>query len=265
MQAYRKSLILTVALAAALSLVTPRPCAAQPQPPLPTDLGMLPGFSGSMAIAINANGQVVGWNSNDTTNQAFIWQNGVMTALPKPPGSDSCWAYDINASGRIAGACRIAKTQRTQASLWQVVRGAWTVTSPRIPAGWAYSMAYSINDNGEVLGMLNSSINNSGTPGGFYWEPSTTLTVLKDAQGQSIIPLQVSVGKPLPINANGQILGFLVNTGELVIWKAGAVTDLGVGYPQMASKNNNGEVVGVSNYVSFLYLPAAKYGKSCVF
>ena len=73
-----------------------------------TDLGTLPGGSGSEAWGINASGEVVGYASNSSGYQhAFLYSNGTMKDLGTLPGlySASC-AYGINASGQVVGRWR---------------------------------------------------------------------------------------------------------------------------------------------------------------
>ena len=60
-------------------------------------------FTCSVAGSINNRGQVVGANFITSSGQsrAFVWQDGVMTALDESDGSSS--ALGINARGDIAG------------------------------------------------------------------------------------------------------------------------------------------------------------------
>ncbi len=75
-----------------------------------TVLGTLPGFRNSFATGINDARQVVGF-SQTTTQEAFIWQNGVMTNLNDlmPPDLQiliqTAWA--INQDGQITGSARL--------------------------------------------------------------------------------------------------------------------------------------------------------------
>jgi probable HAF family extracellular repeat protein len=63
-----------------------------------TDLGAVPGATFAQAFGLNNRGQVVG----DTDFAAFLWERGVMTALPSLAGATST-ATDINNRGQIAG------------------------------------------------------------------------------------------------------------------------------------------------------------------
>jgi probable HAF family extracellular repeat protein len=63
-----------------------------------TDLGTLPGATFTQAYGINNHGQIVGYTDLD----AFVWQDGRMSALPRlSPGNTT--AQDINDRGQIVG------------------------------------------------------------------------------------------------------------------------------------------------------------------
>jgi probable HAF family extracellular repeat protein len=71
------------------------------------DLGTLPNGTFSEARAISNRGQVVGGafpEPGTGISRAFLWDQGVMTALPDLAGSDSSWANDVNDAGVIVGA-----------------------------------------------------------------------------------------------------------------------------------------------------------------
>ena len=68
-----------------------------------TELGALPGDSGSIAAAINALGQITGTSirADGSSNRAFIYSNGVMMDISRT-GIDSVGTV-INASGQVVG------------------------------------------------------------------------------------------------------------------------------------------------------------------
>ena len=70
-------------------------------------LGILPGYSFSVAYGVNNLGQVVGkaWNPNYSNfpSRAFIYDEDEMQSLGVLPGGDQSIAYDVNDLGKIVG------------------------------------------------------------------------------------------------------------------------------------------------------------------
>jgi probable HAF family extracellular repeat protein len=105
------------------------------------DLGTLPGFAGSEAMAINERGDVVGV-SGDNDGRAFLWTEsaGMQQLASRPGATGRTVALDINDSGQIAGVEGVFNT----ALLW---------TNPEsVQALAPNSIAYGINNNGVVVG-----------------------------------------------------------------------------------------------------------------
>jgi probable HAF family extracellular repeat protein len=72
------------------------------------DLGTLPGYESSSAVAINDSGLIVGTVRLDKTNRnapsrAVLWHNGQITDLGTLPGDMTSRAVDINARGQVLG------------------------------------------------------------------------------------------------------------------------------------------------------------------
>jgi probable HAF family extracellular repeat protein len=69
-----------------------------------------------VATAINARGQIVGVShlAGRTVRHAFLYENGAMTDLGSslPPGTSS-FAFDVNASGRVAGSANLPVVGQT--------------------------------------------------------------------------------------------------------------------------------------------------------
>jgi probable HAF family extracellular repeat protein len=256
MQTKRKSFVLTVALAAVLLLAVAWPCAAAVPATTPTDLGVLAGCDYSTAIAINASGQVVGesFTADYSTDLPFIWQNGVMTALPLPSGSTGGIAVDINASGQVVGGCSMTVSSDYEACLWQLKGNRWTVTPLGVPSGYDGSGADTINGAGQVLAAA--------------WTVDTGVACIWDGGEWTVLmdgETPIASMYPPQMNESGQVLGVLPDS-SLVLWDNGTVTPI-VQNIYNASMNNLGQVVGwyydgaYSEEMSFIFLPDPAYGK----
>jgi probable HAF family extracellular repeat protein len=130
-----------------------------------TDLGTL-GGPASLGRSINAAGQVVGHSTTTADGQigapgthAFLWVSGKMTDLGTLPGSDTSFAYDINAAGVVVGsvadpdAANNPNPVQLLAVIW--VDGKIANLNDLIPAdsGWVLTQAYGINDKGQIVGF----------------------------------------------------------------------------------------------------------------
>jgi probable HAF family extracellular repeat protein len=115
-----------------------------------TDLNPL-GASHSVALGINANGQVVGWyiaSAGDA--RPFVWQNGVTTDLPTLGAAGS--AYAINTSGQIVGSIGIGSC----------VNGDGVSTWEYHAALWEQGVLHDLGSFGCGYGATATSINNAG-------------------------------------------------------------------------------------------------------
>ena len=113
-----------------------------------TDLGAL-GGSYSYAFGINDLGQIVGYYQTSYGygyNRPFLYENGVMTDLGTL--GDNCYPQAINDLGQIAGYSSNGDCSR--AFLYENDENG-VVTSLGTLGGWS-SMAYGINDRGQVVG-----------------------------------------------------------------------------------------------------------------
>jgi probable HAF family extracellular repeat protein len=119
------------------------------------DLGLLSGDEDGGAAAINNAGQIVGSSGRtdpDTYEafyRAFIYANGVMTALPVP--SWEAYAGDINDDGVVVGSMR-AGGGVSNFHAWVYVDGVVTNLNTLIPAGTGLHIAYAnaVNDAGQI-------------------------------------------------------------------------------------------------------------------
>jgi probable HAF family extracellular repeat protein len=120
-----------------------------------TDLGLLAGDEEGGAAAINNLGQIVGISGRtdpDTYEQfyrAFIYSDGVMTALPVP--SWEAYAGDINDAGVVVGSMR-AGGGFSNFHGWVYIDGVVTNLNTLIPAGTGLHIAYAtaINNDGQI-------------------------------------------------------------------------------------------------------------------
>lgn len=120
-----------------------------------TDLGLLDGDEEGGAAAINGAGQIVGssgFTDPDTyeqTSRAFLYSNGLMTALPVP--STEAYAGDINESGTVVGSMRAAGGVSNFHG-WIYVDGTVTNLNHLIPqnSGLHIAYAHAVNNEGQI-------------------------------------------------------------------------------------------------------------------
>jgi probable HAF family extracellular repeat protein len=117
---------------------------------IPEDLGTLPGDTESHAEGINEAGTIVGWSSAGSESHAFVWTpTGGMVDIT--PTADLGSAYDVNESGQVTGYAD------SQAFLWE--NG--VLTKLGVPAGFAYSFGFAINDDGVIAAHVTTASGNA--------------------------------------------------------------------------------------------------------
>ena len=256
-----------------------------------------PGLGGPNSGAGNANefGQVFGDGETglkDPNNEnfcgfgtglqcvAWVWQSGVMTALPTIKGADgkfgtnSAWGQ-INNMGAMAGFAENSNKDSEcpgkvavngtgpqeldfEAVVWGPKRGEMRVLQP-LP-GDSVSMAFGINDLGEVVGTSGRCGNTvlpgfAAGPHAVRWGLDGSVRDLGNFGGTSN-PDMLGVGtNACSINNQGQIAGQAVLKGNQVfhpfLWTEGTgMQDLGVLKGDLVgaalSMNNRGQIVGAS-------------------
>lgn len=237
------------------------------------DLGDLGTRGNSYAEGMNDLTQVVAdlWDLG-----AAIWQDGVMSVLPRDVFFACYNVTDVNNLGVAAGSCK-ASDGRYHAVLWQ----GGTVMSLGSP-GADYNEAAAINDSGQVLARARTGTETTWylveagtwTPlptlgGGFTWavdinnvgqiigtsrDASGLIRVVlwqKTADGITMTPLSGFEGilgsvDPHAINDRGEVVGsWSDGPYHAFLWRGGVRTDLQLGYYSEALDiNNKGQVVG---------------------
>lgn len=250
-----------------------------------TQLGILPGYTESEAVAVNNAGQVAGrLTDSNGKYHAFIYSGGTMTVIGLPSGFVESTVLGINNSGQIAG--NMGDGQ-----------GGWAafLYSNGTVSNYGYgTSAAAINDAGQVVGVNNgvayvlpstdigivsgynaseaSAINNSNQivlgeeNSSFEYELFLdTSGTLQDLGITGNVGAGGGAGAGGPaINDFDQIIGTLANNGDPFLYSNGTVTDLGsvLGYNYNATLyaiNDSGEIVGVSSSAAFVYISGTRY------
>ena len=163
-----------------------------------TDLGVLPGYTSSEAVAVNSRGDVI--ISNYSPAHAFrhagLYQNGVQRDIGTLPGADETHAGGINSLGDVTGHAIIRGVPH--AFLYHNGKMQGLGTLP----GFPYSTGVGINDKGEIAGNL---INYAAAPG----QPKSHLFVVRHAKMTDLgIPPGCLNIYASSINAAGDIFGY---------------------------------------------------------
>ncbi len=203
-----------------------------------TDLGVLPGYTGSTAAALNNHDQVVGISFDvvfDPTprilQRAFLWEKGLMQDLGALPGDSYSIAYDINDGGQIVGSS-ISASSVLRAVVWRNGR----ITELPKPPGSTFALAMAINGAGEIVGGMDGRA--------IMWRSGVPIVL--------DLPSGMDWASAVDINNRGQVLGVVGRQTpwiqRCVIWQDGVMKDLGF-LPDCdtcfaRSINDRGEVVG---------------------
>jgi probable HAF family extracellular repeat protein len=114
------------------------------------DLGTL-GGGFSLSENLSNTGAVIGFSSlpGEQHDQAFMWQDGVLTGLGVLPGDTDSDALGINSFGQVTGISATSSGMR--AFIWQngVMTDLNTLIDP--DSGLELALAGWINDHGEIV------------------------------------------------------------------------------------------------------------------
>ena len=207
-------LSLPTLLVLGFGLVIVRPAMAQ-DAYVVEDLGTLEGDSSSVAWAVNASGDVVGWSMGPAGTRAFVFTTASgMTALPGLPLRPRTVARDINDAGDIVGSANAGGVDLGHAVLWK--NG--TVLDLGTLGTGSYSEAWGINNLGHVVGWSHTNGASFGVHAFLYTGQLVDLTPTSDT------------GYATDINDAGEVTGYKTALGgyHAFRWQAGNFVDLGV-------------------------------------
>jgi probable HAF family extracellular repeat protein len=235
-------LLLAIMIAASLGFMTTTPVLAQASYVV-EDLGVLPGDTSSVAWAINANGDVVGWSMGPNGTRGFVYTTaGGMVPLPGLPNRPRTVARDINDAGDVVGSANAGGTDLGHAVLWKngIAKDLGTLGT-----GF-YSEAWGINNLGQIVGSSYTSGGSFGVHGFLY----TEATGLRDLTPTS------DTGAATDINDAGEVTGYktALYGYHAFRWDSGNFLDLGVvsGFAHSFgwAINASGQVAGNSTSAS---------------
>lgn len=149
----------------------------------------------------------------------------------------SARVHDINSLGQVVGGSGFPHGANTHAFFWQKQGGIRDLGALQ---GGDYSVAFSINDSGQVVGTSNTDRQTSA----FLWTQQKGLLALSCQKA----------GEPsgaYAINSTGQVAGLCGS--HAAVWTGNSVKDLGTlggSWSEAHDINSSGQVVGVSDTAS---------------
>jgi probable extracellular repeat, HAF family len=160
-----------------------------------TDLGSLigPSAGASTAVDINNSGLIAGTSNGGI---AVVWRNGVIETLPALAGGTTYnFVTDVNNNGDVVGYGQSPSGVHLDTPiLW---RGGTAIDLGRWPGG-TFSVAYGMNDNGQIVGEGN--LVDGGPVHALMWTVGTTPT-----QANTAPVVNLAATSATTINRGGSI------------------------------------------------------------
>lgn len=209
------------------------------------DLGTLAGHTGSIALDINNQGQIIGNSYDDVETQPFIWSDGVMTALPLLPGHRTGTALSVNDRGQVVGA------SEGQAVLWDD----GVVVRLRV-SGSTNSVARGINEQGLVVGVAEVGTTEPRLQA-ILWEKGVARRLAAPALPGCPDGSCVLSSEAMAISSEGIITGVVADEERLhaVRWSKERGADLGTlpnaldAFLHPGSVNDDGDAAGGASII----------------
>lgn len=175
------------------------------------DLGALPGGFKSFAEAINDNGKIVGasWVKGGLSEHAVLWDsvNSKAIDLGTLTGNGNSYAFDINNTNQAAGwSTPNVLLQSSHAVIWNDTK------IQDLGSFGGESQAFSINNDGYVVGYSALSTGASPDVHAFIWHENTGMVDLNTYLDQGSVDAGWVLVSANDINNNGWIIGIANNT-----------------------------------------------------
>ncbi len=169
------------------------------------NIGTLSGTNFIVGMDINNQGMVTGYASSPTGGpRPFVWQNGVMTALPVTAGAQYSRAFGLNDHGDVVGDI-YWRDGGPQPTLWR--NGQALDLSPLVSSPGS---AWAINNAGQIGGY---------TRGPFFYDGLTTHYPTLDQFAASLHFVDLNNSGAVLLNATSMYTpdwGYLYRDGELI-------------------------------------------------
>ncbi|MBP2322873.1 putative HAF family extracellular repeat protein [Kibdelosporangium banguiense] len=219
-----------------------------------TDLGTLPGGSGSAANAINDGGTVVGEGSDGTGNRRAIkWApDGTATALATPQGDNHCKATAINNQGVIVGQCSVDGSSFGGHAVRWSSNGAASVLG--MMSGHTVSNPSAINPAGKIVGWSRQSAGHP--PVAVTWSPDGTVAQLEfsgDSEAYGVNDLGQAAGRFYAMESGSRAVRWETDSRRTAM---GALPDVAKPESRGMAITSKGAVVGDTKAANGRYVAA---------